>query len=196
MIKSKFILLYLNPISLMLFGSTNLMAQSFTSVESFYADTRAHRVGDIITIHIIEYSQGKNEANSSNQKNSQIGLNSDGSGSLGFFPIGGFGLQNNVDFQGQGESSRKGSLSGKITAKITAVDPNGNYVIKGNREILVNNEKQMMVLDGSIRPEDISKQNIIMSYQIADAKISYNGSGPSERSQKAGWITRIFNWLF
>ena len=174
----------------------NVSGQTFATAESFYADTRAHRVGDIITIHIIEYSQGSNETNSRTRKDSQIGMNTKGSGPLGFLPIGGFGLNNNVDFNGQGESNRKGSLRGKMTARITSVDENGNFVIKGNREIIVNNEKQMMVLDGIIRPEDISKQNIILSYQIADAKISYNGSGPTMRSQKSGWITRIFNWLF
>ncbi len=173
-----------------------LLAQTFATAESFYADTRAHRVGDIITIHIVEYSQGSNEADSRTQKDSWIGLNTKGSGPLGFIPIGGFGLQNKVDFTGRGESNRKGSLRGKMTARITSVDDNGNFAIRGNREIIVNNEKQMMVLDGTIRPEDISKQNIIMSYQIADAKISYNGSGPTVRSQKPGWITRIFNWLF
>ncbi|MCB9501959.1 MAG: flagellar basal body L-ring protein FlgH [Deferribacteres bacterium] len=181
---------------LMSFSSISLNGQTFTSIESFFSDTRANRVGDIVTIHIIEYSTGSNTATSRTQKNSDVGLNSDGSGSLGFFPIGGFGLKNNVDFQGQGESSRKGSLQGKMTAKITAIDDNGNYVIKGRREIVVNNEKQTMELDGTVRPQDISKENIIMSYDIADAKIIYTGNGQATRSQKPGWITRIFNWLF
>ncbi|KAA3659025.1 MAG: flagellar basal body L-ring protein FlgH [Calditrichaeota bacterium] len=170
--------------------------QTFSSVESLFSDARAHRVGDIITIHIIEYSKGSNTASSRTKKDSDVGLNSDGSGSLGFFPIGGFGVKNNVNFQGEGESSRKGSLQGKMTAKITSIDANGNFVIKGNREIIVNKERQTMELDGTVRPEDISYENIVLSYDIANAKISYSGSGQATGSQKPGWLTRIFNWLF
>ena len=76
--------------------------------------------------------------------------------------------------------------------------PNGNLMISGSREITVNNEKQTIVLHGTIRPVDISPENIVLSTYIADANILYSGQGVIDERQKPGWMARVFDrvWPF
>ena len=60
----------------------------------------------------------------------------------------------------------------------------------------VNGDKQTMILTGTIRPQDITADNIVYSYYIADAQISYKGKGPVNQGQRPGWLFRIINWIF
>jgi len=181
-------------IAFLLYG-TAVSAQNFAA-NSLFADPKASRVGDIVTIHIQEQSQGSNAANSSTAKDNFAGASTEGNGAMKFFPLAGFNIKNNIKYSGRGDTKRTGKLQATMTARITAIDPNGNLVIEGTREVGVNGDKMQMTLTGVVRPLDVSNENIIMSYQIADAKISYHGTGITTKSQKPGWISRIFTWLF
>lgn len=163
---------------------------------SLFSDIRAHNVGDIITIHIIEYSQGKNEANTRSTKESKTGAGSSSDGLFKFIPLSGLSMNDQVDFSGKGSTDRAGVLRAKMTARIKSIAPGGHLEIEGFREVEVNNEKMLMTLTGVIRQQDIAFDNSIMSYQIADAKISYKGKGHINTSQKPGLLTRLFNWIF
>lgn len=171
-------------------------AQVAPSNSSLFADIRANRVGDIITIHIVEYSQGKNQANTQTSKESKTSAGSSGEGVLKFIPLSGMSVSNEVNFNGAGATDRTGVLRAKMTARIKSIDANGNYLIEGVREVGVNSEQMLMSLTGTIRPEDIATDNSVMSYQIADAKITYKGTGHANSGQKPGLITRLFNWIF
>ena len=175
---------------------SSVVAQTFVVQGSLYADAKAQKVGDIVTIHIVEYSQGKNEATTRSKKESVVGGDLQGDGLFKFLPISGFEASNKVDFNGKGNTNRTGQLRAKLTARITAIDANGNFVIEGHREVGVNNERMVMSLTGVVRPIDINFDNTVMSYNIADAKISYRGKGHANTSQKPGLITRILNWIF
>jgi len=102
------------------------------------------------------------------------------------------------DFEGTGETERSGALNAFMTAMIVDVMPNGNMVIEGNREVRVNAENQMITLTGLVRPRDISADNVILSTYIADARISYSGTGVLNDRQKPGWLTRALDkvWPF
>jgi flagellar L-ring protein precursor FlgH len=71
-------------------------------------------------------------------------------------------------------------------------------VIRGSRHVRLNNEDQIIVLSGIIRPEDISQDNTILSSFVADAKIEYFGKGVVSDEQRPGWLARILNviWPF
>ncbi len=92
---------------------------------------------------------------------------------------------------GQGETKRTGSLSASITARVTRVLKNGDLQIRGQKNIRVNEEERTLILEGFIRPYDISPKNTIMSSQIADARITFNGFGILANKQKQGWLTNI-----
>jgi flagellar L-ring protein precursor FlgH len=172
-------------------------SQNTYSAQSLFTDHRAYKVGDIITILIVEYSSAKSEANSSNKRTNNKGLTmTGGARTQSYMPLFGINGQTKNNFDNDAETSRKGSLTGKITASITDVTGNGNFIIKGEREVIVNGEKERMTVSGIIRPQDINRDNTILSVIIGDAKISYQGKGIVDKGQKPGFFSRFLGWFF
>jgi len=176
--------------------ASNTSAQQLNK-GSLFSDYKACKVGDIITVYIIEFSSATNQAATSTENENRLSLSSDGGkGALKFIPLFGFGAEYGNQYQGEGVTSQRGSLKAKLSAKIVGVDRNGNLRIEGKRVIDVNGSQQVIVLTGSVRPEDITADNIVYSYNIADAKISYKGRGDIHSGHRLGWITRLINWIF
>ena len=164
---------------------------------SLFSDYKAFQVGDIITIYIVEVSTGSNETKNGTKKETTISLQSDGgTGALNFIPLFGAKVGKSTTFDGKGGTSSKGVLKAKMSARIVQVQPNGNLVIRGTREVQVNSEKQLIEISGVVRPEDITTDNIVYSYSIADAKITYRGKGTITNGSKPSIVTRILNWVF
>jgi flagellar L-ring protein FlgH len=171
---------------------------------SLFISQKAHHVGDIVTIRIVESSSASNQANTTTERDSSIAISTPEffgaednvpSGWL-FNPLGNLRAGFGSDFEGDGSTNRSGDLTAFITSKITEVLPNGNLKILGIREVAVNNEKQFIHLSGIIRSRDISTDNIILSTYIADAKIEYSGKGIIDDRQKPGWLATLFNKLW
>ena len=102
------------------------------------------------------------------------------------------------DFEGDGTTERSGEFKATLTARVTAVLPNGNMRILGTREIKINNETQYIYMSGLVRPEDISSANRVLSTQVADAKLDYSGFGVVDARQRPGWLANALNriWPF
>jgi flagellar L-ring protein precursor FlgH len=176
------------------------------SLSEMFINAKARRAGDIITIRITESSSASNNASTNTGRTTSM--------SFGLSNL--FGMENNAptsailnpfgtvksgyesEFDGSGTTARSGALSAYITARIVQVKPNGNLLIEGNREVRINNENQVITLTGVIRPRDISSDNVIQSTYIADARISYSGSGVINEQQRPGWLARLFDsiWPF
>jgi len=73
---------------------------------------------------------------------------------------------------------------------------NGDLVITGLRTIIVNGEEQKITLSGIVRPADILANNSVYSYNIADARIAFEGNGVVSSAQGPGWITKLLHWIF
>ncbi|HWI12293.1 MAG TPA: flagellar basal body L-ring protein FlgH, partial [Burkholderiaceae bacterium] len=101
----------------------------------------------------------------------------------------------NNDFSGVARTQRAGKLLAQLTVTVVAIDPNGDLRIAGEQLLEVNDEKQMIRLEGKVRSEDIGDNNSVVSNRIADAKIHYVGDGVLADGQKPGLITRILTWL-
>jgi flagellar L-ring protein precursor FlgH len=183
-----------------LFRETGLLSELFIN-------PKARRVGDIVTIKIVESSKASNKADTSTGRSSSIsagidnffGLETDYSTTDPFFnPFGKVKADFETAFDGKGTTSRSGDLTAFITARITEVYPNGNFQIAGSREITVNNERQFITLSGIIRSRDISPDNVVLSTYISDARIAYSGAGIIDDRQRPGWMMRILNtvWPF
>ena len=177
-------------------------------LNELFMDPKARRVGDIVTIRIVESSSASNDANTDTSKSSSLSMsltkflglennNTFPSGS-GFDPFGSIQGSTNNTFKGSGTTKRSGKLDAFITARVTKVLPNGTLKILGKREITVNNEKQVLALTGIIRPRDISADNVILSKYISDAKIVYTGAGVVNDKQNPGWLVRVLDtvWPF
>jgi len=192
-----------------------------SSRNMLFMDNKARRVNDIVTIEIVESSTATKKASTKLGRSSEISagtpnlfgletrLNSrlsrlQTSNDAGTTQANALDLSSLIgastknDFDGSGETTRSGKLSGKMTALVTEVLPNGNLRIRGKRLVTVNGEEQIMVLTGLIRPDDISAQNIVLSTFIADASISYYGMGVVGDKQRPGWLARGFDriWPF
>jgi flagellar L-ring protein precursor FlgH len=101
-------------------------------------------------------------------------------------------------YDGSGSTTRTENLNATITARVIDVLSNGNLLIEGQRNIMVNHEDQIIVLEGTVRPQDISTDNIVNSAQIADARITYSGKGIVSDRQSPGWLMNIIDkvWPF
>ncbi|MDD5434003.1 MAG: flagellar basal body L-ring protein FlgH, partial [Nitrospira sp.] len=109
---------------------------------------------------------------------------------------GSVGAETKEKNDGSGTTSRSSQLTAVMTAKVLDVLPNGNLVIDGKHEVSVNNETQIISISGIIRPEDIGPGNTILSTYIADAKITYSGSGVISDKQRVGWLVRVMDFIW
>jgi len=170
----------------------------------FYADKKALRTGDIITVRIVESAQASNTADTdlSRSSSANAGLSTffDKKKFLGLFKLDENLLTSTADNQhkGSGSTTRSGQLTATMTAVVRDVLANGNLVIQGTREVLVNHEQQFITVTGIVRPQDVSRDNVILSTQLADANISIGGLGVVADKQRSGWGTWLFDlvWPF
>jgi flagellar L-ring protein precursor FlgH len=118
--------------------------------------------------------------------------------SLNYNPNVGVNAGYNSSFTGSGATNRNETMNARLSARIIQVLPNGNLVLRGSQEILVNNERQYITVQGVVRPYDISPDNTVQSTYIADARIDYSGQGDISRKQREGWLSRFFDsvWPF
>jgi flagellar L-ring protein precursor FlgH len=174
---------------------------------NLFTNPKARRVGDIVTVRIVESSSATNKASTQTGRSSSVSASVDGF----------FGLENKYsanspffnpfsrvagglesDFDGSGTTKRSGDLTAIITARVMDILPNGNLIIMGSREVMVNREKQEITLSGIVRPRDVSAENVVLSTYISDAKIAYSGSGIINDRQRPGWLARAIDvvWPF
>jgi flagellar L-ring protein precursor FlgH len=90
--------------------------------------------------------------------------------------------------QGQGTTSRTSTLTTTLTTMVTDVLPNGNLVVQGEKEILVNSERQTVTVRGIVRPDDLSSLNEVPSDRLAQLQVLVNGKGVVGDSVKRPFI--------
>lgn len=185
----------------------SLWVENGGSLSEMFINAKARRVGDIVTIKIVETSSASNQASTDTDRTTSMAV-----GLTNFFnledrypaarrffnPFAPVQSEYESEFAGSGTTVRSGALEAYISARIIQVLPNGNFLIEGNREVRVNNENQVITLTGIVRPRDISGDNVIQSTYLADARISYSGSGIVNDQQRPGWLMRILDnvWPF
>jgi flagellar L-ring protein precursor FlgH len=174
-----------------------IQAQDYGRGQSLFTDIKAHKVGDILTVLIFEQSQASNQVESKNEKKGSAEVSGGpGVGPLDFIPLFGASAKSDYKHDGKGESLRKGSLKAKMSVTVVAVKANGDLVIEGSRVVGVSKEKESLSLTGVVRAKDITSDNTIDSYLIADAEIHYTGKGNQSTAARPGIISRLLGWLF
>jgi len=164
---------------------------------SLFADHRAHRVGDVLMVLILEQATASSEAKTSAQKEGDHSLSAPaGSGPLSFIPLMGGSLKNKTSHSGDAQTSRRGSLRAQMTVQVVDITELGHLVVEGHRMVDLNGAKEEIVLSGTVRPEDVQADNTVYSYHIANAKITYKGKGALQRAQRAGLLSWLLGWLF
>lgn len=173
---------------------------------TFFKDQRANDIGDIITV-VINIDDGAEMENESSRTRS--GREDAAMGSL-------FGLESSLDrilpqavnntdlvdldsdstHTGTGTVEREEEVTVQLAALVTQILPNGNMVINGKQEVLVNFEKRILQIDGVIRPEDITIENTISYEKIAEARIVYGGEGQITDMQQPRYGQQFYDIVF
>lgn len=170
-------------------------------------DHKARRKGDIITVVIVENASASKEATTDTNRDASISASIPyllGLEKSSFLfdrltkadPKNLLGANTSSQFQGSGATTRKENLTATMSAKIMEVLPNGNFLIEGRRNVKVNNEDQVIVLEGTVRPRDISPENAVSSALIADARITYTGNGVISDRQRPGWLLNFLDFVW
>jgi len=167
------------------------------SIYSLYNDKKALGTDDIMTVVITESAKAGSQSGTNTSKQNNLGIQSaGGTGLLKFIPSFGASAGNTLGYDGKAGTSREGSLDAKISARVTKVLDNGNLVIEGSKVVEINDEKEIIKVSGVVRPQDIESNNVIYSYNIADAEITYSGKGTVHSGERPGIFARFFNWIF
>ena len=169
--------------------------------QNLYDDRKAFRVGDIITITLNEKTQASKKANSDIQKDSKtkMGLTSlFGSGMTTNNPIGGGDLSLSAEYggsrdaKGDSQAGQSNSLTGSITLTVAEVLPNGILSVRGEKWMTLNTGNELVRIAGLVRADDIATDNTVSSTRVADARITYSGTGAFADASQPGWLDRFF----
>ncbi|RLA55099.1 MAG: flagellar basal body L-ring protein FlgH [Gammaproteobacteria bacterium] len=161
-----------------------------------FEDLRARQVGDILTVVLAEATDGTKSSDTALDKdNSTVIDNPVIAGNL--VDLGNdnnlaFDLSSKSAFKGDSASNQSNSLQGSISVTVAKVYPGGNLYVQGEKWIKINQGNEYIRLRGIIRSVDISTSNTILSTKIADARISYSGTGATQDVNKVGWLSRFF----
>ncbi|MDO1528341.1 flagellar basal body L-ring protein FlgH [Fulvimonas sp. R45] len=165
-----------------------------------FSDPRAHRVGDILTIALVESMQASKKASTSTSKKDKAGI--DAPVILGHaLSVGGkaAAIATGADrsFDGSGDSSQSNQLSGSITVTVAQRLANGNLVVRGEKWLTINQGRELVRVAGIVRPQDIGPDNSVPSTRVADARIVYTGRGTLADANRQGWLSRFFSsgWM-
>jgi flagellar L-ring protein precursor FlgH len=172
-------------------GATRCLA-----VKSFYTDVKAQGVGDIVTVMIVEKTLASNSSSIITEKETTVGTEGEGTGPLDFIPAFGFDGTVTKDHQGLGTTSRRGSIVGQMAAVVVEVLDGGNLRIQGEKHIVVNDETEILVLTGIVRPQDVTGGNVVYSTDIANTEITYKGKGMVSGYSKPSIFTRLLTFFF
>ena len=160
----------------------------------FFEDRRARRVGDTLTISIVENTNAskKSATNTGRASNNSFGVTGlaglPGKSFLGST----LGATSDFSFDGKGESSNNNAFTGTITVTVTEVMPNGNLLVSGEKQVGINQGSEYIRLSGIVNPIYLTAANTVSSTFVADARIEYRGSGAVAENQQTGWLTRFF----
>jgi flagellar L-ring protein FlgH len=158
---------------------------------SLYSDSRAFRVGDVVTVTLEETTNASKSAGTKFSKDS--GVNVAAPGLLGkTFAKAAIDLNAGRTFEGDATSTQQNALTGAITVVVQEVMPNGLLRLAGEKLLTLNQGEEFIRLRGYVRAADIDADNKVSSLRIANARIAYSGSGTLAESNSPGWLTRFF----
>ena len=163
-----------------------------------FVDVKARNLNDIVTIQILEASTAANSANTSTDREGDSSASApaffgleQGMSALNFANI----LQglSNMSFNGQGTTSRTGSLTASLSARVVEVLPNGDLVLEGAKEVAVNDERHILTLRGVVRARDVNTNNVVLSTSIAHMEVKFDGAGIVTDANEPGFFYKLFS---
>jgi flagellar L-ring protein FlgH len=142
-------------------------------------DCKAARVGDLITIVVVD-DLSANNANS-------VSTTRTFSASSGITALAGklktsgvqqlFSPNSSQALAGKSQASTTSNLQATLTGRVVAVLASGVLVVEAQRQLTMNNEKQTILIRGLVRTGDIAPDNSVPSNDVADLELQLKGKG-------------------
>lgn len=172
-------------------------AQSVPRQYSLYASHRQHRVDDLVTVVVDENNDATDDAGTRTHSGTKSHAHAQkGKGALGFLPSMNDEADLDNKFDGTGKTTRQGSMNAIVSARVVEVMANGDLRIEGAKQVVVNEETEILSVSGIVRPEDISASNMVHSGRMAEARVSYAGEGAVSAASNKGVLASFMDWLF
>ena len=196
----------LTALALCFFALGQAQADSLWTKEtavSLYADHKANRVGDIITVLVMESNSASRNTSTKTEKKSDLSasISSFVNGNIQdkLFPGGGatvqkpeLGTTSQTKFEGKGAVNNSGTLNSRFAVRVVDVLPNKSLIIEGVRRTSFSGESQTIILRGTVRPQDVTPVNTVYSYHLADVSIALKDEGAVSDAQKKGWFSKLW----
>jgi flagellar L-ring protein FlgH len=164
---------------------------------ALFENATAHRVGDIVTIRLVESTNASKSSSTTTKKATTLDLPGPTlfgrPVTAGGIPILDTSLDHDSGFDGQGDSKQSNQLTGDITVAVVKRLPNGNMLVRGQKWIGINQGREFIRIQGVIRAIDVQPDNSIVSTKVANASISYGAKGALADANKQSWLARFFN---
>lgn len=199
----------------------SLWTDSATNERGMFADKRAKRVGDIVTIVVQENTVGSNSLQLKTARKVDAGTGNPVTNLLNQFitalpgtilgknrltdnmtkkRVPGAGLtvptldaSGSSDYTGGGSITNSQVATSRVAVTVVDVLPNGNMVVEGVRLVRFGGESQFGSLRGVVRAADVQKDNTVLSTNIADAQVEFVSEGSLTEAEKQGWLLRLAN---
>ncbi len=166
--------------------------QASAGYAPLYEGWRARRVGDPLTITLVERTLASKSARSQLDSSGNAAIIPPTSGPLALDPnsskVGG-----NRGFQGQGTADQSNVLQGELSVTVAEVYPNGTMLVQGAKRVTLNRGDEFVQIKGIVRMADVDADNRVLSTRVADAQIAYTGKGDVARASRQGWFSRFFS---
>ena len=161
--------------------------------DAWFGRGRNYQIGDLITVMLNESTQAdRSQKTDVSRDASNTALPSGANTLLGnvhpFFD----GLSLNAAktaSAGKGSAAQAASLTGSVTVTVTEILANGNLVVRGEKKLGLSEGTEVIQVAGVIRPQDIGPNGTVQSLRLANAQISYRGTGDLAAASKPGWGT-------
>lgn len=172
------------------------------TANDLYSNAPNFKIGDNITVLLKEDAVAT--------KSAKTNLSNDSNFSLDPITVPGgemtvkgkvveLGMKQNQAFDGQSGTTQSHNLVARITVTVVDILNNGNLVVRGEKWLVINNGKEYIRLTGIVRPLDVTEENAVDSYQVADSRIEFSGTGEQADIQTRGWLSSLFSgslWPF
>ena len=160
---------------------------------ALYEGWRARRVGDPLTIVLVEKTAASKSASSGLDSGGGFGITPPTTGPLSLFNPTDASVSGKRNFKGAGSADQANSLSGEVSVTVAQVFPNGTMLVQGQKRVTLNRGDEFVSIKGLVRTADISADNRVLSTRVADAQIAYTGKGDVARASRQGWLSRFFS---
>jgi len=178
-------------------GGGSIYASAGSNSMRLFEDNKARAVGDLLTVVLVENTAARTNAKTAVDKNNSIGMAAPTVFGTSVTYNGKNLLEAQVDaarkFAGAGDSSQSNQLNGQITVRVVQDLGHGNLLVRGDKQMRLNQGDELVQIQGIVRVADIGPDNRITSDRVGDPQIVYGGRGTLARSNAMGWLGRFFN---